>query len=465
MRNYPGAKFRIHHVYYCLAAFDILVLAVSLGINRSNVTNFEESISINRKFISESNAAEKLSELSALSNAPGNDVFDSRDPQKERRRLSSAVAKYQVFYKNMVAQTGEPGREELAKALTQIDYAMNDMLLMAESIFRDFERGNEKSAASKMASMDKKYAALNSELARFRGLLIGMQAKALNAEAEDTKAASELAHLLGFCVVFMVLLVTWFGHLMQKKAALQEAILRENSKTIALGEMAGGIAHEINNPLAIVRTRLSQLKRLISAERFESAQAIKFLQDIEDTSIRMSKIVAGLNTFSRSSENDEKTPVQLTKLLSDVQGICQDRLHSKGIAFEVTNVDEIEIACRPVQIEQILVNLVNNAVDAISETNAPWVRLNAKRAGAKEIEISITDSGTGIPDKIADKLMQPLFTTKPVGKGTGLGLSISVGIAEAHGGTLKLNREHKNTQFILTLPIAVENQKTEKLTA
>ncbi len=232
----------------------------------------------------------------------------------------------------------------------------------------------------------------------------------------------------------------------------QESTLRESSKMVALGEMAGGVAHEINNPLAIIRTKASQLRRLISSGRYEPGQTTTFLQEIENTTIRMSKIIDGLRTFSRSSADESKSLISLNKILDDINGLCQERLKNHGVKLEILNPFEVELNCKPVQIEQILINLVNNAFDAIQGTENPWIQINTKM-NINSVEVSVTDSGSGIPEKIAAKLMQPFFTTKPVGKGTGLGLSISVGIAQSHGGNLLLNRESKNTQFILTLPL------------
>jgi signal transduction histidine kinase len=454
-------KFRIHHVYYCLAAFDIFLLAISLSVNHSNVKSFEQSIAINSKYVEDSKAAEKLTRLAALTNAPGNDVFDSHNVEKERTRLNIAVSDYKRFFNEV---HGKTGLQNLKFQLSQIDSSMEEMLIVANSIFDDFEKNKLTSAGSKMASMDQKFARLNDKLAAYRSALYEMQATDLKTQSLDVHRSSYLENALGVIVVLMVLLVAWFGHVMSEKARHQETALRENSKMIALGEMAGGVAHEINNPLAIVRTKASQLRRLIASDRFEKTQSISFLQEIEDTSIRMSKIVDGLRTFSRSSSNEIKAPIQLSKLLSDVQGLCQERLNNSGVKLEIKVIEDIELNCRAVQIEQVLVNLINNAFDAINGTNAPWISLEVKKTNDK-IEVLVTDSGSGIPDKIADKLMQPFFTTKPVGKGTGLGLSISVGIAESHGGSLILNRQSKNTQFILTLPTTAENKSIKKLTA
>ena len=106
----------------------------------------------------------------------------------------------------------------------------------------------------------------------------------------------------------------------------------------------------------------------------------------------------------------------------------------------------------------MLLNLLNNAVDAVQPLPEKWVELKVKNVG-KDVEISVTDSGRGIPEKIRDKLGQPLFTTKVVGQGTGLGLSISRGIVEANGGSLNLDPDCEHTRFVVVLPKAVALKK------
>lgn len=112
---------------------------------------------------------------------------------------------------------------------------------------------------------------------------------------------------------------------------------------------------------------------------------------------------------------------------------------------------EIKISCHPAQISQIILNLLNNSFDAVSVLEEKWVRLVVKE-NKNDVEIQVTDSGKGIPYEYQSKLTQPFFTTKASGKGTGLGLSISQVIAEAHHGELYLDKESKNTRFIVKLP-------------
>ncbi|HEX4924120.1 MAG TPA: ATP-binding protein, partial [Bdellovibrionales bacterium] len=112
---------------------------------------------------------------------------------------------------------------------------------------------------------------------------------------------------------------------------------------------------------------------------------------------------------------------------------------------------ELVIACRPTQISQVLLNLLNNAHDAVAEQTEKWVKLDVRDLG-DSVELSVTDSGAGIPPEIQEKIMQPFFTTKQIGEGTGLGLSISKGLVDSHHGQLRLDAKSKNTRFVVLLP-------------
>jgi C4-dicarboxylate-specific signal transduction histidine kinase len=110
-----------------------------------------------------------------------------------------------------------------------------------------------------------------------------------------------------------------------------------------------------------------------------------------------------------------------------------------------------EVECHPSQISQVLLNLLNNAYDAALAQPDRWIELDARDQGSL-VEISVTDSGPGIPRELARKIMDPFFTTKPPGKGTGLGLSISSNIMTDHGGSLSLDQNSPHTRFVMSLP-------------
>lgn len=232
----------------------------------------------------------------------------------------------------------------------------------------------------------------------------------------------------------------------------KELSLLQSAKWSSLGEMAGGIAHEINNPLAIITLKASQMKDSLETGNLDTARFQLDLTKIQNTVDRIAKIIRGLRAFSRNAEQDPLVPTPLSQVVAETLELCRERFRVNGVELRIDNRIDTKIACRPAQISQILMNLLSNAIDATEKLELKWVELSVARNGA-HITVSVTDSGYGIDASIIEKMMNPFFTTKEVGKGTGLGLSISKGIAEDHGGALKYDAHSANTRFILELPV------------
>jgi C4-dicarboxylate-specific signal transduction histidine kinase len=163
-------------------------------------------------------------------------------------------------------------------------------------------------------------------------------------------------------------------------------------------------------------------------------------------------IVRGLRTFARDGRSDPFEKVPVRTIIDDTLALCRERFTVQGIQIQICGVErELTIECRRVQIAQVLLNLLNNSFDAIHDLPRPWVKICVSEE-AETVAIAITDSGPGIPKEIADKAMQPFFTTKPIGKGTGLGLSVSNAIALSHHGSLRIVFSEPGSHVVLSLP-------------
>ena len=247
--------------------------------------------------------------------------------------------------------------------------------------------------------------------------------------------------------------------LKEAEKLLQEQQLKliQNTKMSALGEMAGGVAHEINNPLSIILGKLDTLEILYKEERHNEVAFFRELEKVRLTSIRIGKIVSGLRAFSRDGSKDPIVTIDVNSIISDVISLCSEKFASQGIKIIYDSELNTEIECRPTDISQILLNLLNNAFDAIQNQNSKWIKIEVSTEASEMVCIAVIDSGTGVPVSFRDKIMQPFFTTKEVGKGTGLGLSISKGLAEAHNGDLELDAKSIQTKFQIKLPIRQGN--------
>ncbi len=232
----------------------------------------------------------------------------------------------------------------------------------------------------------------------------------------------------------------------------QQVGLIKSSKMSVLGEMAAGVAHEINNPLTIMLGKIRSLKRQLKSEDYSSEKTIEGLTKIEEMTFRIARIVKGLTLFSRNADTDAMISVSASGIIEDSLSLCAERFKAQSIEVIIKIDRDIMLECRPTEIAQILVNLFGNAHDAILHLKEKWILVELA-ADNSRVKIIVTDSGSGLAVAVSDKMMDPFFTTKELGKGTGLGLSISKGLAVSHSGNLWYNQTAKNTSFVLDLPM------------
>lgn len=233
----------------------------------------------------------------------------------------------------------------------------------------------------------------------------------------------------------------------------QEARMVASAKMSALGEMAAGIAHEINNPLAIINASAERLLFLSNEKALTDEKLSSISNKIITTSGRIAKIIAGLKSFSRGGELDAPIQVPVQTIIDDTLAFCLERLKRAEIELTISiEPKDLSIQCRPAQISQVLLNLLNNAHDALKGTKIRTIEIGAATTSGFA-ELWVRDSGPGIPPSLREKIMQPFFTTKDAGHGTGLGLSISRGIAASHGGIFFLDEQSAQTRFVLRLPL------------
>ncbi|MED4270836.1 ATP-binding protein [Geobacillus stearothermophilus] len=233
-----------------------------------------------------------------------------------------------------------------------------------------------------------------------------------------------------------------------------EAQLVQSGKLAAIGEMAAGIAHELNNPLTAILGNAQLLLRSFSKDD----RIYKLLFDIYSCGKRCKTIIQNLLTFSRQDEYRFED-CSINDAVEQVLGLIGDQICKQNISIQKRLDASIElIEGNLQQISQVILNLLINAKDALEEMDIPEkiIVIETKsivEAGEHWVVLSIRDNGKGIEEQHLQEIFNPFFTTKRPGKGTGLGLSVSLGIAEAHGGTIEVVSElGKGSEFILKLP-------------
>jgi C4-dicarboxylate-specific signal transduction histidine kinase len=252
---------------------------------------------------------------------------------------------------------------------------------------------------------------------------------------------------------------------LQSKLEIERVKLVNSEKLSALGGMAGGIAHEINNPLAIILGNSQSLRLKLTRNEMSIEDITKVLEKIEATAKRISKVVNNLRLFASEGIKDEFIDTSVQMLIEDMKGFWLQRLQDHQIALHIQEFDpQLAVQCRPVQIVLVILNLIGNSFHAVKPLPEKWIKIDVRDKGHM-VEIHFIDSGRGISPEIQSQIFDPFFTTREVGEGSGLGLSVSAGIAKVHHGSLIYDSSNSNTSFVLSLPKARPVQRSSESAA
>jgi two-component system NtrC family sensor kinase len=232
----------------------------------------------------------------------------------------------------------------------------------------------------------------------------------------------------------------------------QEQLL-QSEKMAAIGQLISGVAHELNNPL----TAILGYGQLLRSEELLSSRGAEYVEKLSKQAQRTHHIVQNLLSFARQQE-PQRRPVDINQIIEDTLVLTDFDL----IRNKISIVRQFDPALPPAfgdfnQLQQVFLNIINNAVDATLEGGGAREILIATFLAGKQVIIEITDSGLGVKDP--RKVFDPFYTTKPVGKGTGLGLSICYGIVKEHGGEISVrNSPPRGATFSVQLPLAEVSQ-------
>ena len=224
------------------------------------------------------------------------------------------------------------------------------------------------------------------------------------------------------------------------------------AQLVSVGEVASGIAHEINTPLSVLSGRLALIKRAVQKAPVDVEKIKADCEAGETVVSRIGHMVKGIRNLSKAGDEDPFVKTDMLTIVENLRSITEDKAVRMNVQLTFEG-GAVSLQCREVQIAQVLLNLVNNAFDSLEDKPEKWINVSWL-VQDQDLEIKVTDSGPRVSDELAAKILQPYFTTKAPGRGTGLGLSLSQKIIHDHRGTFKLNKEMEKMEFVIRLPLS-----------
>ena len=287
-------------------------------------------------------------------------------------------------------------------------------------------------------------AALTGKPQRHESMIVAMDGRPINMLVNTTpiRKGEEIVGVLGIA-----------RDITERKQ--MQAQLLQAGKLAAIGELAAGVAHEINNPVGIISGTAEQLQFLIErrGEHPEgmSQKFLKHVETIREQAARCERITQGLLNFARRTEISA-TEVNVANLVKEAVALLQNRAMTEGKRIEADVPDDLPaLQADPHHLGQVFLNLVNNALDAVDKNGKVAIRVRVEN---NSIVVDVADNGTGIAEEDLKEIFAPFFTTKPIGKGTGLGLSICFGIVERMNGSISVKSKlGGGTTFTVRLPV------------
>lgn len=532
----PRRRLAWYHLYFALAGFDLLTVATSLYLSHHLNTVFEQAVTVNADGLERLAAYEQLGRLASAVNAPGNDVFDTRDVPTEREKMTANVKEFTAAMDKARdrALAIEPGvGRQLHEGLAQVELRMTAMLDEARSIFAYFEKNEPARAGERMATMDRRYAELLSALGSIQNIAREDLRSRVREQAAFAQNLRTLEFLMGGAIVLMVAGITFYGHrlsgtmrastLAQAKYTVELEELSERlkaeiverqrfqaerdrmhqalmdaSRQAGMAEISTGVLHNVGNAVTganviaesladkLTKSRTPLLTKAVSLISEHQSDLPQFLSSdargrqlpelltqlaehlnreltdsqheigaLCDSLQHVKEIVVAQQSFAKGSNVIEQ--VELKGLVEQAISLAKSAIDRHRIEIRLNARGNPAAACDRSKVQQVVMNLLLNAKDAIrdSEATVREIRIDLGHVSDSCVYVEVADSGGGIPADVAHRMFSNGFTTKA--DGHGFGLHYSALAIKGMGGTLEFRNDPERHGAVFRLELPVES--------